>query len=248
LALDASLRAETPLARRFASNTRRRYETRDRAFAGCENTAHVLDVQSDLDVGGAVARRFEFDRALERALDAAVRASVERDLTGVRDQRAIDVLQHSRGELNFLGGEMQFRIGMLEPVELKGRVAEDVLALGFFRRRFRVRGRGARTVGRCRLRVAVRFLLGERCQVDKRRREVGFDVFFLSFRAIDAHPETSVLPRRDLGSLSARPCRGFRRNFHSLSKGASAALAQPHQVLDAELESEVRATFSSHAD
>ena len=144
LALDASLRADAPLARRFASMLVGGATRGSIPSPAIRPARMFLAVRLSSTSAAPSLVDFSWTVLFEITLDAAFRESLDRELTGVGDHRGIDVLQHSRAELHFLGDEVQLRIGTLESVELDGRLAEDVFPFGFFRWRFRVRGRGTR--------------------------------------------------------------------------------------------------------
>ena len=74
-------RAETPLAWRFASMLVGGTRRGSIASPVTRPARRFLTAKLSFEVRGSAARRFQFDRAVEGALDAALRAPLERQLT-----------------------------------------------------------------------------------------------------------------------------------------------------------------------
>ena len=142
---------------------------------------------------------------------------------------------------------MQLRVGAARLAEPQGLLAEDVFALRFFRWLFGVRGRGARATGWLRLRAAVRLFLQERCQVETRRCHLGFDMSLVIPRHRSPSGKFGCTQTR-LDVLQFELVAAFDVIAAHGEGDVRQPLAQSHQVLGAELESDVGVPVASQAD
>ncbi len=128
LAPDAICRGELPWILMFIATLSGGTSAGAMLFAA-QACPHIADVEFHVEIDRAIAGRYQRPGTLQRAFMRACGAQVERQLSVIHLQVAVEVLDRPVAEHQFAEGQVHLRIGVLHLFEVQRRLAEHELLL-----------------------------------------------------------------------------------------------------------------------